>query len=232
MRRTAERERERDEATKSRKSSTSLRSKKVLWESGLRKQQKEIRFLKLGLLASVIIATGAIIFSFLRPVGADPAPGTCLPISKGGTGCFDIEFLDKLYPIGAIYISTVNTNPNSFLGGTWASFGSGQTLVGVDTGQTEFNTVEKAGGAKTGSFGLDGGASYAKMALTQTATNNLTMARISTPSYTSQFAVTLSPYPLGSAGLTSGAGAELGGETNPGSLLQPYITVYFYKRTN
>lgn len=34
-------------------------------------------------------------------------------------------------------------------GGTWVAWGVGRVSVGVDTGQTEFNTVEKTGGAKT-----------------------------------------------------------------------------------
>jgi microcystin-dependent protein len=54
-----------------------------------------------------------------------------------------------MYPVGSIYTSVVNTNPNTFFGGTWVSFATGRTLVGVDTGQSEFNTVEKTGGAKT-----------------------------------------------------------------------------------
>jgi microcystin-dependent protein len=34
-------------------------------------------------------------------------------------------------------------------GTTWTTWGSGRVPVGVDTSQTEFNTVEKTGGAKT-----------------------------------------------------------------------------------
>ena len=34
------------------------------------------------------------------------------------------------------------------LGGGWVSWGAGRVPVGVDTTQTEFNTVGKTGGAK------------------------------------------------------------------------------------
>lgn len=55
-----------------------------------------------------------------------------------------------IYPVGSIYISVVATNPNTlFGGGTWVAFGTGRVLVGVDTGQAEFDVVEETGGAKT-----------------------------------------------------------------------------------
>lgn len=56
--------------------------------------------------------------------------------------------VDMIYPIGSIYLSVNNVNPSSIFGGSWESFGTGRTLVGVDTSQTEFNTVEKTGGSK------------------------------------------------------------------------------------
>lgn len=52
------------------------------------------------------------------------------------------------WPINSIFINTVNENPSKYFGGTWVSFGAGRCLVGVDTSQTEFNSVEKAGGSK------------------------------------------------------------------------------------
>lgn len=61
-----------------------------------------------------------------------------------------LEILDAVYPVGSIYIATVATNPATLFGfGTWAAFGAGRTLVGLDAGQTEFDTVEETGGAKT-----------------------------------------------------------------------------------
>lgn len=53
------------------------------------------------------------------------------------------------WPIGSIYISVVNTNPSQWFGGVWESFGTGRVLVGVDTTQTEFNEVMKTGGSKS-----------------------------------------------------------------------------------
>lgn len=57
--------------------------------------------------------------------------------------------IDIIYPVGSIYISTNNIDPSNFLGGTWESFAKGKTLIGVDTDDTDFNTVEKVLGSKT-----------------------------------------------------------------------------------
>ena len=52
------------------------------------------------------------------------------------------------YPVGSIYLSVVNTNPSTWFGGTWEQIAKGRTLVGVDTSDTDFNTVQKTGGEK------------------------------------------------------------------------------------
>ena len=43
-------------------------------------------------------------------------------------------FLNKIFPIGAVYITYGNNNPGNFLGGTWERFGQGRTLIGEGTG--------------------------------------------------------------------------------------------------
>ena len=57
--------------------------------------------------------------------------------------------LDIIYPIGSIYMSINNNDPSGLFGGTWESWGAGRVPVGVDTLQSEFDTVEEIGGAKT-----------------------------------------------------------------------------------
>lgn len=56
----------------------------------------------------------------------------------------------KAWPLNSIFTATVPTNPNTLLGfGTWARFGKGRVLVSQDEAQTEFDSVEETGGAKT-----------------------------------------------------------------------------------
>ena len=68
--------------------------------------------------------------------------------------------LEKVYPVGSIYMSTVNTNPETLFGGTWESFGEGRTLIGVNANDTDFNTVEKTGGEKMHALTTDELASH------------------------------------------------------------------------
>lgn len=118
------------------------------------------------------------------------------------------------YPVGAVYISVVSTSPATLFGGTWAAFGAGRVLVGIDATQTEFDTVEETGGAKT---------------------HTLTSAEM--PSHTHSVQVigngTITgggyPNPQDPAGSAYTTGAEGGGGAH--NNLQPYIVCYFWKRT-
>lgn len=55
----------------------------------------------------------------------------------------------QMYPVGSIFINTTNKNPSSFIGGTWVAWGAGRVPVGVDTGDSNFNSTEKTGGSNT-----------------------------------------------------------------------------------
>ena len=56
-----------------------------------------------------------------------------------------------MYPVGSVYITYNNVNPGTFLGGTWERFGQGRTLVGEGTGNDgstsmSFTTAGDTGG--------------------------------------------------------------------------------------
>jgi hypothetical protein len=54
------------------------------------------------------------------------------------------------FPVGYVWISTVNTNPATPLGyGTWAALGAGRMPVFYDANDSDFNASKKTGGAKT-----------------------------------------------------------------------------------
>ncbi len=71
------------------------------------------------------------------------------PLNAATMSEFQRQINNAIHPIGSIYISVSEINPSELFGGTWESFGKGRTLVGIDTAQEEFDTIEKIGGSKT-----------------------------------------------------------------------------------
>lgn len=126
-----------------------------------------------------------------------------------------IEMGKLMYPIGSIYMSIENTNPGSLFGGTWIAWGSGRVPVGVNTGDADFETVEKTGGEKT---------------------HELTIAEM--PSHTHNTDGTFwalngqgnSEFASGTAG-SKGVTLQATGGNEAHNNLQPYITCYMFKRT-
>ena len=126
------------------------------------------------------------------------------------------------YPVGSIYMNATNaTNPGTLLGfGTWAAFGEGRVLIGIDSSDTDFDTAEETGGSKT---------------------HTLTEAQL--PSHRHQTGSHDSTAGFGGAAgnveFVADAGTGIGNAVNTsftGSgqahpIVQPYIVVYMWKRT-
>ena len=121
------------------------------------------------------------------------------------------------YPVGAVFIAVVSTNPSSLLGfGTWSAFGTGRMLIGIDSSDSDFNTVEETGGSKTHTI----------------AQTNLPDITLQT---TESVKIEESPANKGSS---SGSGAAynkadvpLGGDGTAINHMPPFIAVYMWKRT-
>lgn len=63
-------------------------------------------------------------------------------------------------PVNFIYMSMSGADPAILFGGTWQLMGQGRTLIGVDTANTNFNTVLKTGGTETHTITLNEMASH------------------------------------------------------------------------
>ncbi len=157
--------------------------------------------------------------------------------------------LGKVYPVGCIYTSTNSTNPATSLGfGTWAAFGAGRVPVGFDSLQTEFDTDEETGGAKTAtlaqanlpniSTGAGTAHTHVQDAHGHTVTNGTSVLRssITGGTYTGG-ANTFGVSTLSAANTTATNQNEsahthsLGGSGTALSIMNPYITVRMWKRT-
>ena len=66
-------------------------------------------------------------------------------ISVTGTG-----LAEAAYPVGSIYMNFNATDPNTLLGfGSWSRFGEGKMLISQLSSDSDFDTGEETGGAKT-----------------------------------------------------------------------------------
>jgi hypothetical protein len=126
----------------------------------------------------------------------------------------------EAFPIGSVFIAVVSTDPATLLGyGTWAAFAAGRVLVGFDGLQTEFDTVEETGGAKTHTLQVLEMPAHSHVITSQTATTGAATSYEHGVIDTSSTEAEVSEV----TGSTGGGGAH--------NNLQPYITVYMWKRT-
>ena len=77
------------------------------------------------------------------------------------------ELMNEVYPVGSIYITAVNKNPGTFLGGTWQQIASGRTLIGAGAGYNVGNT----GGSATISYTPSGSVGNHKLTLSEIPTH-------------------------------------------------------------
>ena len=134
-----------------------------------------------------------------------------------------------LHPVNSIYLSMDSTNPNTLFGfGTWQLIGQGRTLVGVDTSDNDFKTAGKTGGSKTHTH--SSGSIVANIGAIADDLGKIGYVG-TTPQVTS--------YGMGVSGAAVSDmntkkvnhATTTSGNTANASSLQPYVTVYIWKRT-
>ena len=148
------------------------------------------------------------------------------------------------YPVGSIYMNaTVATNPATLLGfGTWTAFGAGRVPVGINSGDSDFDTIGETGGSKdvtvaahTHTFSADTNSQGAHQHTTGTGRSASTAG--GTVGY---FSGTHGGASGTALSTTDSQGAHVHavsgttgstGDSATGKNLQPYIVVHMWKRT-
>lgn len=158
------------------------------------------------------------------------------------------QFAKTIYPVGSIYMSVSATNPSTYFGGTWVAWGTGRVPVGINTSDSNFNTVEKTGGASTVTLSASQIPSHthAKGTLATASagahTHNLQNQKTAwgtsggnrvlidaTSGYTAVTNKATTSAGAHSHTISGSTAATGGGGSH--SNLQPYITCYMWKRT-
>tara|TARA_R100000234_G_scaffold45446_1_gene27137 strand:+ start:550 stop:1626 length:1077 start_codon:yes stop_codon:yes gene_type:complete len=174
-----------------------------------------------------------------------------------GTGNAQVtiaNIMKLVYPVGSIYVNaSVSTNPGTLLGfGTWAAFGAGKVPVGIDSSDTDFDTAEETGGAKTvtlaeanlpahthaaGSLATASAGAHTHTLSMETSPGDNPLGgnnNISTDNQGPQGPYTPSALTMASAGAHTHTISGSTGSTGSGTAVanvQPYIVVYMWKRT-
>jgi len=124
-----------------------------------------------------------------------------------------------LMPVGTVVTLGVSTNPATLYGfGTWTAI-TGRVVVGIDSGQTEFDTLNETGGAKTHTLTVAEMPSHAHGQKVTANSGNPVDTRVD---FTSDANGT--EYNQGVDTYSTGGG---GAHNN----LQPYIVKYVWERT-
>lgn len=152
----------------------------------------------------------------------------------------------EAFPVGSVFIAVVATNPGTLLGyGTWSAFGAGRVLVGLDSGDTDFDLVEETGGAKTHTLVTGEIPAHTHTQDAHNHTQNAHAHVERAPTTASGGAMRFGIDTNASGTVTAGISTESTTATNQAATatnqnaggggahnnVQPYIVVYMWKRT-
>lgn len=129
------------------------------------------------------------------------------------------------HPIGSIEINVSGTNPETYLGGTWEAFGVGRTLIGVGTGTDTNNTKHTFSSAE-----LTGGEYTHKLTVTEMPSHKHDLRAPSENVAASGTGIGNEFVVSDTQGKSLPRWTVATGGNGYHNNLEPYITVYFWKR--
>jgi hypothetical protein len=100
---------------------------------------------------ALVISGGGIPIGYLDTDGTLATNSDVKVPSQKAVKTYVDALLSTMYPVGIVVTLGVSTNPATVFGfGTWTAI-AGKVIVGIDGTQTEFDTLDETGGAKTNS---------------------------------------------------------------------------------
>lgn len=145
------------------------------------------------------------------------------------------EKMKMMYPVGSIILKMNNVNPSTYLGfGTWELIAQGRTLVGVNTSDSDFNTVNKTGGAKkhkhwAGGYKANMNLNAIDNKIYIDAQFGKSNPEVSYPE-TARFNFPNGTEEAHSSGESSVYGVSVSGQSAESSNVMPYLTTYIWHR--
>jgi hypothetical protein len=158
------------------------------------------------------------------------------------TTAFVTAALGAIYPVGSIYVNAaVSTNPATLLGfGTWEAFGAGRVMVGFNSSDALFDTLEETGGSKdaivvshnhSASSSVSDPGHFHTTTLTNTTGGGSTAAVAKWSALDSAQATSSANTNSKTTGITVSTTVDSNGSSGTNANVQPYITVRMWKRT-
>jgi hypothetical protein len=197
---------------------------------------------------------------FLRTINSlseiETAGSSAQSAARAALGLTGATFLDQVvlavrqadYPVGEIMITRREGNPTSWMGfGTWERYASGRVLTGFDVSDADFNALDKTGGEKAHQQTLAELVPHLHKVNPPATTTSSDGSHTHTVAHHTDSNLTGSTIGGASANNTSSTTSAAGvhthsvdipefdsGSSGGGAamnILQPYCTVYMWKRT-
>lgn len=153
-----------------------------------------------------------------------------IPLSAENLNYDFQEVLNLVCPVGKVEIFFDDDDHSNYLGFTWERTSQGKAIVGIDSSDTDFNTIGKTGGEKTHKLTIDEMPNHTH----DTIVLNVDPSGYSFANDNNALYVLPNTYSIGAKdakGWSSALAQKSTGGSQPHNNLQPYQVFAIWKRT-
>lgn len=156
----------------------------------------------------------------------DPEENDLWIDTSGGEGT---NIVDLIFPVGSIVIKADNEDYSNWLGFTWERTLVGRVAVGINSSDTDFDTIGETGGEKTHTLTTQEMPSHDHAGLRWIGNNNYPISLnqgSASSGYQLQYNATANPFSEGTINTNTTGGGQAHNN------LQPYQVVAYWKRVS